>query len=85
MGQEVSSAPRTAWRRREPVAAAIGTSDPSCARSSWKPWEAENVSLLVSPAEYEAMGLTEYEAPGPAECEAPAGVSAELLGDAPQE
>ena len=44
-----------------------------------------DVSLLVSPAEYEAMGLTEYEAPGPAECEAPLGVSAEQLGDAPQE
>ena len=44
-----------------------------------------DVSLLVSPAEYEAMGLTEYEAPGPAECEAPVGVSAELLGDAPQQ
>ena len=42
-----------------------------------------DVSLLVSPAEYEAMGLTEYEAPGPAECEAPVGVCVEQLGDAP--
>ena len=56
-----------------------------------------DVSLLVSPVEYEASARRreEYEVPGLAECqeapglaecqEAPAGVSAELLGNTPEE